>query len=184
VLKERTLRIPGTLLAAGVLTVAVMSSIGCGSKFVVVPAKGRVVCAGNPVTSGSISFSPVGNGKDSEAGKTATATVAPDGTFTLTTNDRFDGAIVGRHRVEYIGSEGGDDGDGGGESTGSDGTGDEVTQDAASGAAKASTSNCAQGGEIIVEVKADGPNDFTIELTPGGAAAAKPSEEGESPEGE
>jgi len=39
-------------------------------------------------------------------------------------------------------------------------------------------SRCVLRGELIVEVKADGENDFTIELVPGGA------EEEEAPSGD
>jgi hypothetical protein len=89
-----------------VLALAVLSSSsGCGQgKFPVALAKGKVMCGGQPVTSGSVTFSPVGD--SGEVGESATATLGPDGTFVLSTNDRFDGAIVGKHTVHYVGSEG------------------------------------------------------------------------------
>jgi hypothetical protein len=53
---------------------------------------GRVTYAGKPVTQGRIMFYP-------EAGRAALGTIAPDGTYTLTTFKPNDGALVGSHRV-------------------------------------------------------------------------------------
>jgi hypothetical protein len=44
---------------------------------------------------GSIIFQP-------EAGKVASSTIKPDGTFELGTNKPGDGAIVGKHRVRVV----------------------------------------------------------------------------------
>ena len=143
---------------------------GCGDgQFPVVAAKGKVVCNGQPVTSGSVSFSPVGDSGTLETGKSATAAVGSDGTFVLTTYDRFDGAIVGKHNVHYVGSEGGDEEE---QSSTEEVT---LTPEQMRERVARKTSQCVQAGELIVEVKADGENDFTIELTAG---------EPESPTGE
>jgi hypothetical protein len=55
---------------------------------------------GSPVTGGSLTFSPIAS-EQTEAGKPATGTVQPDGTFTLGTYKPGDGAVIGRHRVSY-----------------------------------------------------------------------------------
>ncbi len=142
--------------------------LGCGtSKFPVRPAKGKVVCDGRAVTVGSISFTPIGEANVVETGKSASATVGSDGTFTLTTFERFDGAIVGKHRVQYSGPE---------EEESSDESSSGADQDAPDKSGKknaerirqrstAKRSQCVQQGEIIVEVQASGENNFTIELT-------------------
>jgi hypothetical protein len=53
---------------------------------------GRVTVGGKPVTSGTIMFHP-------DAGPTAVGAIGADGTYTLTTFKRGDGALVGSHRV-------------------------------------------------------------------------------------
>jgi hypothetical protein len=126
------------------------------------------VCGGQPVTVGSVTFSPIAESGNTETGKPATGTVGDDGTFVLTTNDRFDGAIVGKHSVQYIGPE--------------DEEGTEEAESVPEGSREEVARNlkkirerqaklklqCVQKGEIIVEVTEDGENDFTIELFPAG----------------
>lgn len=138
---------------------------GCGEgKFPVRPAKGKVVCGGKSVTGGSVTFMPIAaEGSGAEAGKPATATVGSDGTFVLTTHERFDGAIVGKHRVQYTGPED--------EQKEEDETAPSSEEEPAAKPKRARAqdkSQCVQKGEITVEVKADGENDFTIELFPPG----------------
>lgn len=131
---------------------------GCGGgKFPVRPASGTVVCDGQPVSQGSVTFTPLGEGKGLETGKPASAALAADGSFKLSTFDRFDGAIIGKHRVEYTGSEGEEEDDTGGES-------DEQSSRAKPSPSK-STQGCVLKGELIVEVQASGDNVFKIELT-------------------
>jgi hypothetical protein len=139
-----------------------LSACGDG-RFPVKPAKGKVVCNGKAVTSGSVTFTPVGAPGSLETGKPASGALGPDGTFQLTTNDRFDGAIVGKHSVRYFGSEGEDE-----ETSSSEGSADEKAKNAEKiRQRKMDAQNaCVQKGEMIVEVKADGENDFTIELSP------------------
>ncbi len=150
---------------------------GCGQgKFPVAEAKGKVVCNGQPVISGSVTFSPMGESDSLEVGKPATATLGPDGTFVLSTNDRFDGAVVGKHRVHYVGSEGDEEEDSG--ATPAEGSPEELAQNAERvRRQQALKSQCVQQGEMIVEVKADGANDFTIELVPAGQAEVVPTED-------
>jgi len=140
-----------------------VAAAGCGEdRFPIRPAKGKVVCGGRPVTVGSVSFSPVGAAGSIESGKPASGTIGPDGVFVLTTNDRFDGAIVGKHSVRYFGPEDEDSE----EPSAAEGSPEERTKAAERAAKrKAQLQNlCVQKGEIILEVTADGENDFTIEL--------------------
>ena len=140
--------------------VSLMSLLtGCGGKYPVRPTTGKVVANGQPVTSGSVTFVPIGTSGELEAGKPASGAIKPDGTFTLSTFNRFDGAIVGKHRVEYAGAE--DDG-----SEDESGSSEETTKSGQT--AKKQTPQFVQKGEIIVEVKASGPNDFTIDIQSGG----------------
>jgi hypothetical protein len=139
---------------------------GCfQGKFPVAQAKGKVVCNGQPVTSGSVTFTPVGDSGSLEAGKPATASLGPDGTFVLSTDSRFDGAVVGKHTVQYVGSEGDEE-----EAEGAppaEGSPEEAARNAERiRRQQALQSQCVQQGEIVVEVKSDGNNDFTIELVP------------------
>jgi hypothetical protein len=143
---------------------------GCGdNRFPVSPAKGKVVCQGQPVTVGSVSFVPIGEPGQLETGKAATATLGSDGTFVLTTFNRFDGAIVGKHRVQYNVPEE----DGSNESDESKADPDAPGQAARAAEKKRQlqaqrTLQCVQKGELILEVQSRGENDFTIELTPAG----------------
>ena len=139
---------------------------GCGDgRYTVVPAQGKVVCNGQPVTAGSVTFIPLGEGNDPEPGKPASASLSADGTFKLTTNDRFDGAIVGKHNVRFFGPEGEEEDDTVSVEEGSDA--ERARNAARDKRLKAQAqSACVQNGEITVEVKASGENNFTIELSP------------------
>ncbi len=74
----------------------------------------------------------------------------------MTTYERFDGAIVGKHQVQYNGPENDEQ-----ESEESSDEEKTVRKKKAAGAVP----SCIQKGEIILEVKASGTNDFTIELS-------------------
>lgn len=139
---------------------------GCnGRDFSVQPAQGKVLCKGEPVTGGSITFIPIGDEKTQKTGKVATAAIKPDGTFVLSTYGRFDGAIVGKHRVEYIGNGG--DGEAEDEeveaSENTDSEAEISSPQPTSPKTAAESQGCVQDREIIVEVT-HSKNDFTIEL--------------------
>ncbi|HVJ86776.1 MAG TPA: hypothetical protein VM452_14085 [Caulifigura sp.] len=154
-----------SFLAAAVCLLA----SGCGEdKFPIRPAKGKVLCGGRPVGIGSISFTPIGTPGSIETGKPASGALKEDGTFILTTNDRFDGAIVGKHNVQYVGPEGGDEED----TSAAEGSPEERAKAAERAKERKAQmkSLCVQKGEIILEVTADGENDFTIELSQAGSA--------------
>lgn len=64
---------------------------------------GKVTYNGMPVTGGSLTFGPTGSGeKGPPPGKSASADVQLDGSFSLSTYDKDDGAVIGRHTVQYI----------------------------------------------------------------------------------
>ena len=76
---------------------------GCGSSeakpylTATVPVKGKVIYQGKNLTGGSIIFEPEG------AGREARGTIQADGTFTLSTYAKDDGAVLGPHRVAVDG---------------------------------------------------------------------------------
>ena len=157
---------PITVLVLALALLQFLSGCG-GGQFPVAAAKGKVVCDGKPVTMGSVTFSPIGESGAVETGKPASAAIGPDGTFVLSTNDRFDGAVVGKHRVHYMGPEGEEE-EAEAEATPIEGSPEERTKNAERIRKRRAQqkSQCVQQGEIIMEVKADGENDFTIELFP------------------
>ncbi|NLF71860.1 MAG: hypothetical protein GX575_22755 [Candidatus Anammoximicrobium sp.] len=143
---------------------------GCGGgKADIEPAKGKVVCGSGPVTAGTVTFVPLGEpGKDTD-GRPAIGAVGPDGTFVLTTYEDGDGAIVGKHRVEYAGP-----GDEAAEETEDEAPPEGSAQERALNAQRLrerqakQKSQCVLNGELILEVTAGGENDFTIQLSPPG----------------
>lgn len=76
------------------LAALIVALAGCGSSYQLetAPVSGRVTLDGKPVGPCTIVFTP-------PQGRAASGPVNPDGTFTLSTYDAGDGAIVGTHRV-------------------------------------------------------------------------------------
>jgi len=73
--------------------VALLLLAGCGSgRPETVPVSGKITYDGKPVTEGKIVFHP-------EQGRSASGQIGPDGSYTLTTFDKGDGAVLGKHRV-------------------------------------------------------------------------------------
>jgi len=66
---------------------------GCSDRIATAPVEGVVYYDGDPLHVGTVTFLP------EEEGPYATGTIRPDGTFTMTTYDEGDGAILGKHRV-------------------------------------------------------------------------------------
>jgi hypothetical protein len=85
-------RDPGTWrLLAGLLAAA---AVGCGTpKPATAPIAGRVLVDGKPLAEAAVLFEPVAGGVPARGSTRA------DGSFTLSTFGRDDGALVGRHRV-------------------------------------------------------------------------------------
>jgi hypothetical protein len=70
-----------------------VASSGCGRGLPeTAPVTGRVTLGGQPVPGGAIQFWP-------KSGRPARGAIQPDGTYTLTTFDDKDGAVLGQHVV-------------------------------------------------------------------------------------
>ncbi|MCO6047457.1 hypothetical protein NG895_26435 [Aeoliella sp. ICT_H6.2] len=89
-LKPRSLYRSFALLLVACCFVAVA---GCGPDSNVAPVSGTVSFEGNKVAEGTVTFYPTSGGRP------ATGTIQPDGTFTLSTFDPKDGAMIGDHKV-------------------------------------------------------------------------------------
>lgn len=139
-------------------------SSGCGeSRPPLAVAGGRVVCSGIAVTAGSVTFVPIAEQGEKTPGKAAKGEVTGDGSFRLTTWDAFDGAIVGRHRVEFEVADAEEE-----EEEEVDSTGDGEQEEAPRKSRPAAAVEAYHlPGELIVEVRAGQENQFTIELSPG-----------------
>lgn len=87
--------LPMVLLVAGLL--------GCAKGgYTTAGVKGKVTYQGQPVTAGSLTFSPTASDtKSTKLGKPASGQIGADGSYTLSTYAQGDGAVVGQHRVTY-----------------------------------------------------------------------------------
>jgi hypothetical protein len=75
---------------------AVLALAGCGSdQLKTAIVRGTVTYNGKPVPNGTISFIPT-------SGPSATGEIQPDGSYTLTTYRKGDGAVLGRHTVVIV----------------------------------------------------------------------------------
>jgi hypothetical protein len=82
-----------------VVSLMVLASIaGCGQDANVSRVHGIVRLDGKPLTAGTVRFVP-------EAGRAATGQIESDGTFTLGTYGKSDGALIGTHKVAIIAYE-------------------------------------------------------------------------------
>ena len=82
----------------GLLLTGCEQDDGMGRRY---PASGIVTYQGKPVPKGTVTFVP----EDARAGRVASGEFAEDGSFTLTTHVRGDGALPGRYRVTVISQE-------------------------------------------------------------------------------
>jgi hypothetical protein len=81
------------------LATAFVTLVGCGGDHLkTAVVRGKVTCNGKPVPNGTISFIPT-------AGPTATGEIQSDGSFTLTTYRKDDGAVLGQHTVVIVAME-------------------------------------------------------------------------------
>lgn len=87
--------VPSALVAAGLVGL-----VGCDGGPEVARVGGTVTYKGKPVTGGSLTFLPQANGNPMP-GKPASAVVQEDGTYTLATLTADDGAVVGKHQINY-----------------------------------------------------------------------------------
>jgi hypothetical protein len=86
---------------------------GCkGSEYKTAPVRGKVTFQGQPVTSGQLFFYPLENQDDGrkDPGKPAFANIDKEGNYQLSTYDAFDGAVIGRHRIMFVGGGGDEEG--------------------------------------------------------------------------
>ncbi len=78
------------------LCMTVLLFMGCGSgRPRTVPVRGKISYLGKVVPNGTIMFMPT-------SGKEATGEIGPDGSFTLTTFEKDDGAIPGQYTVVIV----------------------------------------------------------------------------------
>lgn len=77
------------------LVTALAVAVGCNHGPAMAPVSGKVVYKGEPLKHGNVLFQP-------SAGPPAKGEIGPDGSFTLSTFKKNDGAIVGTHRVQVI----------------------------------------------------------------------------------
>lgn len=73
--------------------------VGCSGP-TLAPVTGKVTFKGEVIKGGNIIFTPAGKGQETNT-QAANAEVQPDGTYSLGTNTKGDGASVGRHRVLF-----------------------------------------------------------------------------------
>lgn len=86
------------------LSVGSLMGAGCsgGDDPTTAAVSGKVTRGGQPVSGGTVMFSPRASAdKKGPPGKPAAAEVGADGTFTLTTFTKNDGAVIGKHQVTY-----------------------------------------------------------------------------------
>lgn len=67
------------------------------------PVRGKIIYKGEPVPNGTVNFIP------EAGGPSATGEIQKDGTFTLTTYSRGDGAVLGKHKVVIVAMQDGAD---------------------------------------------------------------------------
>jgi hypothetical protein len=99
-------------LLQSALTLSVCVALyGCGGGdalyMEVAPARGKVTFNGQPVTDGSVMFTPVpsGEAEDRMTGKSASGELDSNGEFVLSTYEAQDGAIVGKHQVTVMAND-------------------------------------------------------------------------------
>jgi hypothetical protein len=86
--------------AALVAAAAVLLAAGCGTdRKKTAEVTGKVTYRGKPVPNGTVTFIPEAGGPP------ATGEIRPDGTYTLTTYSKGDGAVPGRHKVVIVAME-------------------------------------------------------------------------------
>jgi hypothetical protein len=63
---------------------------------------GKVTIDGRPFAEGKVMFAPLAKGEDRKSGRAAFGRLSADGSFTLSTYEQDDGAVVGEHWVTLI----------------------------------------------------------------------------------
>jgi len=88
----------GRLAAVLALCSLTLGCSGSAGRPPLARVSGTVTHNGKPVTSGSVVFTPVGDSQGAGA-RIATGQIESDGSYTLTTYDTGDGAVLGQHIV-------------------------------------------------------------------------------------
>lgn len=94
-----------TWFSVALLGIGTLLGAGCGGGSdnpTTAAVSGKVTRGGQPVSGGTVMFSPRASAdKKGPPGKPAASEVGADGTFTLTTYTKNDGAVIGKHQVTY-----------------------------------------------------------------------------------
>jgi len=93
---RRTTR--GAVLLCLPLVLGLIAGCGGGKTASV---SGQVTYNGKPVTGGSLSFTPIPTSGGQEPGKPGAAVVGDDGKYVVGTYGETDGAVIGKHQVNY-----------------------------------------------------------------------------------
>jgi hypothetical protein len=90
---------PFSIPSAGIIVLLSLLSAGCGDgRPRRVPVSGRVTVDGTPLKAGFVQIYP-------DNDRAASGPIGPDGRFTLTTFEKEDGCVLGKHRALVIASE-------------------------------------------------------------------------------
>jgi hypothetical protein len=89
--------------AACCIFMALAATGGCSrSPYELAPVNGKVTIDGKPLSQAKVMFAPVEVGDSINPGKPAFGLLQGDGSFTLTTYEKNDGAVVGEHWVSIV----------------------------------------------------------------------------------
>ena len=86
------------------LALIALAVSGCGGEsdnLATGSVSGKVIHNGQPVNGGVVQFTPVPSGGKGPVGKPASGGVGADGTFKLSTYGNGDGAVIGKHKLNY-----------------------------------------------------------------------------------
>jgi len=94
-------------ILACLIVLTALTCLGCSDSnpFPVAKVEGIVMCDGQPVPDVLVQFDPVRTGSSALVGKRSQAVTNGDGQFVLTTYNRNDGAIVGKHEVRVAATQ-------------------------------------------------------------------------------
>lgn len=116
-------------------------AVGCSrSPYDMARVTGKVLLDGQPLSTGSVMFAPKSTGKSLKSGKAALGKLEADGSFVLSTYGNKDGAVVAEHAVTVLNTK----------------------PDSEAGRRMDAKRVLVPG---LLQVSAEGENDFTIELT-------------------
>lgn len=125
-------------------TFLLLCIVGCNKGPTMAPVTGDVELMGKPLPGGRIIFEPIDK---SSGAKSAIGDIAEDGTFELFTVEPGDGVIVGKYYPVVMDPKEDDDGESSGRNS------------------KRKKIGIVDLTKTQLEVKAPGPNNFTIEIT-------------------